>query len=110
MISQYYNLRRRIALWRTSQRPSLVYLLAPGKVKSLFVMTGLMGDTIMSIPAIIAFRDNYPDAKITSLATSKSQELLSMVPAIDDFMVCDHSPFPLNPSKVFMAKELFMGL
>ncbi|KKN45769.1 hypothetical protein LCGC14_0679920 [marine sediment metagenome] len=106
MISQYYNLRRRIALWRTSQKPSLVYPLSPGKVKALFVMTGLMGDTIMSIPAVIAFRENYPDAKITVLATSKSQELLSMVPAIDDFMVCDHSPFPLNPSKVFMAKEL----
>ncbi len=106
MISQYYNLRRRIALWRTSQKPSMVYPLSPGKVKALFVMTGLMGDTIMSIPAIMAFRDNHPDAKITALATSKSQELLSMVPAIDDFMVCDHSPFPLNPSKVFMAKEL----
>lgn len=106
MISQYYNLRRRIALWRTAQKPSMVYPLSPGKVRALFVMTGLMGDTIMSIPAILVFRDNYPDAKITALATSKSQELLSMVPAIDDFMVCDHSPFPLNPSKIFMAKEL----
>ncbi|KKL82501.1 hypothetical protein LCGC14_1984160, partial [marine sediment metagenome] len=89
MISQYYNLRRRIALWTTARKPALVYSLAPGKVKALFVMAGLMGDTIMSIPAIMAFRDNYPDAKITALATSKSQELLSMVPAIDDFMVCD---------------------
>ena len=106
MISQYYNLRRRIALWRTSQKPLLVYPLSPGKVRALFVMTGLMGDTIMSIPAILAFRENYPDAHITVLATSKSQELLSMVPAIDDFMVFDHSPFPLNPLKAGEIKEL----
>ena len=106
MISQYYNLRRRIALWRTAQKPSMVYPLSPGKVRALFVMTGLMGDTIMCIPAMLAFRDNYPDAHITVLATSKSQELLSMVPAIDDFIVFDHSPFPLSPKKARKVKQL----
>jgi len=69
-------------------------------------MTGLMGDTIMSIPAVLAFRDNYPDSEITVLATSKSQELLSMVPAIDHFIVFDHSPFPLSPKKARKVKQL----
>ena len=106
MIRQYYNLRRRIALWTTAQKPSMVHPLSPGKIRVLFVMTGLMGDTIMSIPAVLAFRDNYPDALITVLATSKSQELLSMVPAIDGFMVFDHSPFPLSPKKARKVKQL----
>jgi len=105
LIERYYNFRRWLALWTTPQMPE-THWLSPDDTKILFVATGLMGDTIMSIPAIMAFRENYPDAHITVLVNSKSQELLSMVSAIDDFMVCDHSPFPLNPSKIFKTSEL----
>lgn len=79
------------------QRPAGVYHLRnPNSV--LFVLCGLIGDSVMSQPAIAAARDLWPGAKITVLGKRHNRELLKADPCIDEFYVCDADPFSLRRS------------
>ncbi|HEX8638283.1 MAG TPA: glycosyltransferase family 9 protein [Pyrinomonadaceae bacterium] len=69
---------------------------APKRV--LFVLTGLLGDSVMSVPAIVAARKLWKDAHLTLLGKSHNCELLSGCPLIDEFYVCNADPFSLRNS------------
>lgn len=64
----------------------------------LFILCGLIGDSVMSQPAIAVAREVWPEAKITVLAKSHNRDLLMADPAIDSFYVCDADPFSLRRS------------
>lgn len=64
----------------------------------LFVLSGLLGDSVMSQPAIAAARELWPEARITVLGKTHNRELLKADPNIDEFYVCDADPFSLRRS------------
>lgn len=67
---------------------------APRKI--LIVMTGLIGDSVMSVPAIIAARNLWKDARITLLCKKHNHELLAACPHIDDFYELAADPMSLR--------------
>jgi ADP-heptose:LPS heptosyltransferase len=62
----------------------------------LFVLAGLLGDTVMSQPVIAAAREIWPESRITILCKSHNRDLLKADPDIDEFYVCDADPFSLR--------------
>ncbi|MBX3295951.1 MAG: glycosyltransferase family 9 protein [Acidobacteria bacterium] len=52
----------------------------------------------MSLPAIVAARELWPEARITVLGKTHNRELLKADPNIDEFYVCDADPFSLRRS------------
>ena len=62
------------------------------------VCTGLIGDTVMSLPAISAARDLFPLADLVALVTPSTRSLLAMGARLDRFIVSDASPLTLRPS------------
>ncbi len=64
----------------------------------LFVLSGLLGDSVMSVSAIASARELWPGARITVLGKTHNRELLKADPNIDEFYVCDADPFSLRRS------------
>jgi ADP-heptose:LPS heptosyltransferase len=64
---------------------------APNKV--LFVVCGLIGDSVMSIPTIIEARRIWQNSHFTVLVRKHNHELLSGNPSIDEFYECSADPF-----------------
>lgn len=75
----------------------------------LFVLTGLLGDSVMSVGAIAAARDLWPEARITVLGKTHNRELLRADPNIDEFYVCDADPFSLRRSAEIGNLERWLG-
>ena len=70
---------------------------SPGHV--LLVMTGLIGDTVMSTPVIVEARRLWPEAWITLLGTRRTCELLSACPLIDACIETSVIPFTLRKKR-----------
>lgn len=68
--------------------------LAPGKV--LIVLAGLLGDSVMCVPAIVEARRIWKNAHLTVLGKRHNHELLAACPLIDEFYECDADPFSLR--------------
>jgi ADP-heptose:LPS heptosyltransferase len=68
----------------------------PGKV--LFVLAGLLGDSVMSSPTISDSRKLWPDSRITLLGKKHNCELLADCPSIDEFYECSADPLSLRKS------------
>lgn len=86
-VALHYSLRN---------RKSYLPLSEPEKV--LFILTGLLGDSVMSQPAIAAARELWPEAVIKVMAKTHNRELLRADPNIDEFYICDADPFSLRRS------------
>ena len=72
---------------------------SPGRV--LFVLSGLLGDSVMSSPAIAEAKEIWPKAHISVLGKSHNRDLLSADPNIDEFHVCNADPLSIrNLSKI----------
>ena len=57
---------------------------------SLFVIRpGGIGDAVLLIPAILALKDTYPDARITVLAEKRNGAIFTLCPAIDEIVHYD---------------------
>jgi ADP-heptose:LPS heptosyltransferase len=65
----------------------------------LLVCTGLIGDTLMSLPAISAARGLFPAAELVGLVTPTTHALLSMAACVDRFIPADSSPLRLRPGR-----------
>lgn len=64
----------------------------------LFVLSGLIGDSVMSLPAIEAARKLWPGAKITVLGKRHNRDLIAGCGFFDDFYECNADPFSLRSS------------
>ncbi len=73
---------------------SLVTGVSPRRV--LIVLTGLLGDAVMSTPVIVEARRLWPDARIVMLGNRQTCALLSECPLIDDRFEAPAVPFSLR--------------
>lgn len=64
----------------------------------LFVLSGLIGDSVMSLPAIAAARRLWPKARITVLGQRHNRELIAACDFFDDSYECNADPFSLRRS------------
>jgi ADP-heptose:LPS heptosyltransferase len=60
------------------------------------VVTGLIGDTVMSTPVIVEARRLWPEAWITLLGNRRTCELLSACPLVDAWLETPVIPFTLR--------------
>ncbi len=73
--------------------------LSPLRVRRLLVVcTGLIGDTIMSLPALCATRALFPGAELVGLVNPAARSILMMAGCLDRYIVCDGAPLQLRPS------------
>lgn len=79
--------------WRRTS--SIAQLSGPPR-RALFVLTGLLGDTVMSLPVLQEARRLWPEAHLTVLGLAHNQALLSGCPFIDAFHVPHDKPFSLR--------------
>jgi ADP-heptose:LPS heptosyltransferase/GT2 family glycosyltransferase len=79
--------------------------------KVLLVCTGLMGDTLMCLPAMSCARTLFPEAEVVGLVTEKVRGLLEMSSAgFDRFIVTSGAPLSLRPAKRRENATLEAGL
>lgn len=64
----------------------------------LFVLAGLIGDSVMSVPSILEARRIWPAARIAVLGKRHHRELLAACPMIDEFFECNADPFSIRKS------------
>lgn len=89
--SNIYHFQNRLQRWVIGRRHALkrknipVFDPAQPPKKVLIVTAGLIGDTVMSIPGIIAARRVWQNAEITLLGKKHNCELLAACPLIDKF-------------------------
>ncbi len=89
---QWYAGRMRSWWQRASNGP--ITSAAPGRV--LLVLTGLIGDTVMSTPVIIEARRLWPQSWITLLGNRQTCDLLSACPLVDACVETPAIPFTLR--------------
>lgn len=90
--SAWTRLSLRGAVKRVAEPPS-----KPKRV--LVVLVGLLGDSVMSLPAMSAIRDLWPDVFVGALVHSQNAELLGMTRTVDCVYVTEGSPFPLRRAR-----------
>ncbi|PYQ46491.1 MAG: hypothetical protein DMF77_00655 [Acidobacteria bacterium] len=106
LYSRYFAGRRMLeaALTPVPPRPDAFDL---GRVRrALLVCTGLLGDSVMCLPALGAARELLPRAQLVGLVTGSSRSLLSLTGCLDRFILCDGAPLRLRPSARRAKKEL----
>lgn len=92
------QLWRRWALWYARQSRGARPPIPPSEVrKILIVCTGLIGDTIMGIPTMQAFRRLYPEARMVALVMPHNKQLLEPLGLFEEFIVCPVLPFTIWP-------------
>ena len=74
----------------------------------MFVLAGLIGDSVMCLPAISEARRLWPEAHITVLGKTHNRELISACPFYDEFYECNADPFSLRRSKDIKALERWL--
>jgi ADP-heptose:LPS heptosyltransferase len=113
---QYLGRQRLAGYWwalrnlyqKKAQNHPAIPLSQPKKL--LLIMTGLIGDSVMSTPAIIQARNLWPDAQITLLGQSHNCELLSACPMLDVLYETPIIPFALrNRGKVRLLKKWLLS-
>ena len=96
-----YRLRQHLTGWwwsiRHARQPAHELDCAPRRV--LFVLTGLLGDSVMCTPVIAAARQLWPESKIVLLGRLQNLELLAACPHIDEFIEATAIPFTLTKRK-----------
>ena len=79
---------------------------SPGRV--LLVMTGLIGDTVMSTPVIVEARRLWPEAWITLLGNRQTCDLLSACPLLDACVETPAIPFTLRKRRKVAELERWL--
>lgn len=94
----YFGVRRRLAALSVPVPPPPGRL-NPLEVRRLLVVcTGLIGDTIMNLPALCAARALFPAAELVGLVNPAGRTILTMARCLDRYVVCDGAPLRLQPA------------
>ena len=100
-----YNLRQRlVGKWwalRHSREERRHFHQTPERV--LLVLTGLLGDSVMCTPVIVATRRLWPRAWITLLGRQHNIELLAACPYLDETIETRALPFTLTRQREMKA-------
>jgi lipopolysaccharide heptosyltransferase II len=96
----------RLALLRHGQtRPP-----ASDQVRRILVIRlDLLGDVVMSLPAVRALREHYPQARITMLALPLARGLLEGCPDIDEILTLDTNALR-RPNTLLPALLAFLAM
>lgn len=62
----------------------------------LFIVAGLIGDSVMCLPTIMEARRIWPEARITILGKRHNRELISACSFFNEFYECNVDPFSLR--------------
>jgi len=106
LYATYFAGRRRVTAAITPRVP------APGAFdprlarRALLVCTGLIGDSVMCLPALAAARALLPRAEIVGLVTESGRALLSGTDCLDRFILGDGAPLRLRPAARRATREL----
>lgn len=76
--------------------------------KILVIKLRHIGDVLLSIPIFRALRENFPNAHISALVNSGTEEVLTGNPLIDNIIVFDRNIKKMNPLKSFLNELLFL--
>lgn len=90
LVGGAYGLRRRLL------PPARLEEVAAAPARVLVVMTGLLGDTVMSTPLVVEARRLWPGARITLLGRRQNCELLGACPLVDEVFEAPATPFSLR--------------
>lgn len=77
--------------------------------KLIFVLAGLIGDSVMSLPAIIEARRIWPNAHITVLGKKHNRELIAACTFFNEFYECNADPFSLRKSGEIKKLESWLS-
>ena len=77
-------------------------------VKVLFVLAGLIGDSVMSIATLQAARGLWPNARISVMGKRHNRELIEACGFFDEFYECNADPFSLRRSSEIEKLNLWL--
>lgn len=100
LLGKYYGIRR-------SPTDDVGPNFAPTKI--LFVLGGLLGDSVMCLPTITAAKSLWKDAHITLLGKKHNYELVAACPYIDDFYICQADPLSWRGKKEINKLQKWLG-
>lgn len=64
----------------------------PDDIRSvLIIRPGGIGDAVLLVPALLAFKEKFPSAKITILAEQRNRAVFLLCPAVDRVLLYDRS-------------------
>ena len=96
-----YRMRERYVVARRllgrKPPPSDVAQWPPNSVA--FVMTGMLGDTLMCLPVLETAREAWPQARLCAVVTPRIQEMLAGVGYVDEFLVGTGDPLSIRGRK-----------
>jgi len=88
------NLLGRVAV---SLLPRSAMTAIPADIRSvLIIRPGGIGDAVLLVPVVLAFREKYPSARITILAEQRNSAVFRLCPAVDRLLLYDRPPDLLN--------------
>ena len=93
---QYYNRQRYVNWLYRRQNQGAPEILNGEPKKVLFVVAGLLGDAVMSTPAIVAARKMWRNAHFTVLGQKHNLDLLGACPHVNEFYQTPVIPFSLR--------------
>jgi ADP-heptose:LPS heptosyltransferase len=97
---------RRYLLARTTAGLPVSHFRAEDVRRVLMVCTGLIGDTVMSLPALAAARKLFPGAQTAVIATPVTAALVEMGAPPTRLLVTDASPLSLRAEQRLKVREL----
>lgn len=104
LVGGAYGLRRR--LLSSARARGDAQAETPARV--LVVMTGLLGDTVMSTPLIVEARRLWPEARITLLGRRQNCELLGACPLVDELFEAPAIPFSLRKRRELQGLDAWL--
>jgi len=96
--ARYFAWRRKLEAARTRLPPRPAAFDPEGVRRVLLVCTGLIGDSVMCLPALRAARALLPRAELVGLVTERSRSVLIASGALDRAVLCDGAPLGVRPS------------
>ncbi len=79
------------------------------KVKKILVIKlRHIGDVLLTVPVFRALRENFPDAYISALVNSGTEEVLSGNPLIDEIIIFDRNIKKMNSVQKYIKELSFM--
>ncbi|MBA3070854.1 MAG: hypothetical protein FP829_01540 [Nitrospirae bacterium] len=81
-----------------------------GIKKILIIKLRHIGDVLLSVPAFRALRENFPEAHITALVNSGTEEVLESSPFIDEIIAFDRSIKKMNFPQKYTKEISFLRM
>ena len=76
--------------------------------KILVIKLRHIGDVLLTVPVFRALRENFPDAHISALVNSGTEEVLSGNPLIDEIIIFDRNIKNMNPVQKYRRELSFL--